>query len=72
MVVSFLTTPFVGYKNVDKGDGGISTGQKWLWVELGFVLLVRAISAVGCLTSALLLVSLPTRSGKFVCANVAT
>lgn len=59
MVVAYLLTPWVGYKDADRGDGGISTGQKWLWVELGFVLLIRAVAAVGCLTSALLLVRRP-------------
>ena len=56
MVVAYLLTPWVGYKDADKGDGGMSSGQEWLWVELGCVLLIRAVAAVGCLTSALLLV----------------
>ena len=56
MVVAYLLTPWAGYKDAKNGDGGISSGQKWLWVELGFCLLVRSIAAVGCLTSALLLV----------------
>ena len=60
MVAAYLLTPWVGYKDADRGDGGMSTGQKWLWVELGFVLLIRAVAAVGCLTSALLLVSIST------------
>ena len=60
MVVAYLLTPWVGYKDADKGDGGMSSGTKWLWVELGFVLLIRAVAAVGCLTSALLLVRTST------------
>ena len=56
MVIAYLLTPWVGYKDARRGDGGISSGQKWLWVELGFCLLVRSVAAVGCLTSALLLV----------------
>ena len=60
MVVAYLLTPWVGYKDADKGDGGMSSGTKWLWVELGFVLLIRAVAAVGCLTSALLLVRITT------------
>lgn len=56
MVVAYLLTPWVGYKNAMRGDGGISSGKGWLYVELGFVLLIRAVAAVGCLTSALLLV----------------
>lgn len=60
MVVAYLLTPWVGYKDADKGYGGMSSGTKWLWVELGFVLLIRAVAAVGCLTSALLLVRITT------------
>lgn len=56
MVLAYLLTPWVGYKDARQGDGGISSGKGWLYVELGFVLLVRALAAVGCLTSALLLV----------------
>lgn len=56
MVVAYLLTPFVGYKDAKDGDGGMSRGQKWLWAELGFVLVVRSVAAIGCLTSALLLV----------------
>ena len=49
MVLAYMMTPFVGYKDS-------SNGKMWLYVELGFVLLVRSLAAVGCLTSALLLV----------------
>lgn len=56
MVIAYLVTPFVGYKDAKSGDGGMSSGQKWLWVELGMVLVVRSVAAIGCLTSALLLV----------------
>ena len=56
MIVAYLLTPWVGYKREDVGDGGMSSGRDWLWVELGIVLLIRAVAAVGCLTSALLLV----------------
>lgn len=56
MVLAFMSTPWVGYKYGKPGDGGISSGKAWLYIELGFVLLVRSLAAVGCLTSALLLV----------------
>ena len=56
MVVAFLLTPWIGYKDASNGDGGISNGKGPLYVELGVVLLIRALAAVGCLTSALLLV----------------
>ncbi len=57
MALAFLLTPWVGYKHIENGDGGISSGKAWLWVELGFVLLIKSLAAVGCLTSFLLLVS---------------
>lgn len=56
MALAFMLTPWVGYKHRRPGDGGISSGKAWLYIELGFVLLVRSLAAVGCLTSALLLV----------------
>lgn len=58
-VVAFVLMPWVGYKN-NNNYGGISTGATWLWIELGFVLLLKTVAAVGGLTSALLLVSLTT------------
>ncbi|KAI4183102.1 MAG: hypothetical protein LQ348_004743 [Seirophora lacunosa] len=57
MVLAFLITPWVGYKDASQGDGGILSGRAWVYTELGFVLLVRALAAVGCLTSALLLIT---------------
>lgn len=57
MGLAFLLTPWVGYKHVMSGHERTSSGKGWLYVELGFVLLVRSLAAVGCLTSALLLVS---------------
>lgn len=59
MAVAFLLTPWVGYKDRKLGDGGMSSGKIWLWIELGFVLLIKALAAVGCLTSFLLLVGVP-------------
>lgn len=56
-VVSFLLMPWVGYKDSSTGDGGMSTGKVWLWLEVGVVLLLKTTSAVGGLASALLLVS---------------
>ncbi|KAF2201342.1 MFS general substrate transporter [Delitschia confertaspora ATCC 74209] len=54
-VVAFLLMPWVGYK---EGNGvGLGNGKVWLWVELGFVLIVKTVASVGGLTSALLLVT---------------
>lgn len=56
-VVAFLLMPWVGYK--EKGhQTGMSIGAAWLWVEIGAVLLIKTVAAVGGLTSALLLVGL--------------
>ncbi|KAL9101199.1 MAG: hypothetical protein Q9163_003517 [Psora crenata] len=64
IALAFILTPWVGYKDMGKGDGGISSGKAWLWIELGFVLLLKSLAAVGCLTSFLLLItnSAPTHS----------
>ena len=56
MVLAYMLTPWVGYEHATDGSGGISYGKSALYIELGVILLIRAIAAVGCLTSALLLV----------------
>ena len=58
-VVAFVLMPFVGYKDGRDGSGEVTThGKGLLWAALGGVLIIKTVSAVGCLTSALLLVSL--------------
>lgn len=59
-VVAFLLIPWVGYK--DGSHGGTSgptttVGRVWLWTELGGVLIIKTVAAVGGLTSALLLIT---------------
>ncbi|KAL2069199.1 hypothetical protein VTL71DRAFT_15537 [Oculimacula yallundae] len=54
--LSMLMMPWVGYKD-SKPLFGIASGKVWLWIELGFVLLVKTVAAVGGLTSALLLIT---------------
>lgn len=56
MVLAYMLTPWVGYEHTGDGPGGTSSGKILLYFELGVVLLIRAMAAVGCLTSALLLV----------------
>lgn len=53
-VISFLLMPLVGYKSK---SGGVTGKSAVLAFEICFVLLVKTVSAVGGLTSALLLVS---------------
>ena len=65
MALAFLLTPWVGYKDIKNGEGGIPSGKAWLWVELGFILLVKSLAAVGCLTSFLLLVGLHPQHRHF-------
>lgn len=67
MAIAFVLMPWVGYKN---GDGGISSGKAWLWIELGIVLLIKSLAAVGCLTSFLLLVSIPQSSSTIKLTNL--
>jgi MFS family permease len=59
-VVAFLLIPFVGYKNGSHRHAtspATTTGKVWLWVELGAVLIIKTVAAVGGLTSALLLIT---------------
>ena len=54
-VIAFMLMPWVGYKESNKGT---TKGSFWLWLEIGAVLLIKTVAAVGGLTSALLLVCL--------------
>lgn len=59
-VVSFLLIPWVGYKDGShSGVKGPTTtiGRVWLWIELGAVLIIKTVAAVGGLTSSLLLIT---------------
>ena len=53
-VVAFILMPWVGYK---KSSSGTTKRPLWLWLEIGTLLLIKTVAAVGGLTSALLLVS---------------
>lgn len=55
-VLAMFLMPFVGYKD-SKAPMGLGSGKVWLWMELGFVLLVKTVASVGGLTSALLLIT---------------
>jgi MFS family permease len=54
--ISMMLMPWVGYRD-SPAPFGWGKGVTWLWIELGFVLLLKTVAAVGGLTSALLLVS---------------
>ncbi|KAF2425807.1 MFS general substrate transporter [Tothia fuscella] len=51
--LAFFLMPFVGYKDGE----GLGQGKTWLWFELGVVLVVKTVAAVGGLASALLLIT---------------
>jgi MFS family permease len=53
--LAMFMMPFVGYRN-SPPPFGVWGAKVWLWIVIGFVLLVKTIAAVGGLTSALLLV----------------
>jgi MFS family permease len=58
-VVAFVLMPWIGYKD-GSGNGThppTTMGQIWLWIELGAVLIIKTVAAVGGLTSALLLIT---------------
>ncbi|KAF2499389.1 MFS general substrate transporter [Lophium mytilinum] len=55
-VVAFLLMPWVGYKD-NSGPKGLGSSKAWLWAELGAVLIIKTVAAVGGLTSALLLIT---------------
>ncbi|TVY20670.1 putative membrane protein [Lachnellula arida] len=54
--LSMMMMPWVGYRD-SPAPFGWGKGEVWLWIELGFVLLVKTVAAVGGLTSALLLIT---------------
>ncbi|KAI9823417.1 MAG: hypothetical protein M1832_002427 [Thelocarpon impressellum] len=56
LALAFMLMPWVGYKE-GPGPTGSGSGKVWLWIELGAALLIKSISTVGGLTSALLLIT---------------
>lgn len=54
--VSMWLMPWVGYRSSPPLFGR-GSGKLWLWIELGSVLLIKTVAAVGGLTSALLLIT---------------
>ncbi|KAK0634176.1 major facilitator superfamily domain-containing protein [Immersiella caudata] len=56
-VISMALMPFIGY--IDEKDTwlGMGSGKSWLYGELGFILIIRNICAVGGLSSVMLLIN---------------
>lgn len=61
-VVAFLLMPFVGYK--EGGGTGLGSGKAWLYIELGFILVIKTVASVGGLTAALLLITNSARDNS--------
>ncbi|KAK5988210.1 Major facilitator superfamily domain-containing protein [Cladobotryum mycophilum] len=56
LAVAMVLIPWVGYVT-DKPLFGMFTGKWWLYMELGFVLIIKNICAVGGLSSVMLLIT---------------
>ncbi|KAK0654760.1 major facilitator superfamily domain-containing protein [Cercophora newfieldiana] len=56
-VVSMALMPWIGYMDEDDTWLGIGSGKSWLYGELGFILIIRNICAVGGLSSVMLLIN---------------
>jgi hypothetical protein len=56
LALSMFMMPFLGHRDA-KPPLGVWNGKVWLWIELGFVLLIKTVASVIGLTSAMLLVS---------------
>ncbi|KAG5657395.1 hypothetical protein KAF25_005959 [Fusarium avenaceum] len=54
--ISMLFMPWVGYAD-DKPLFGVGTGKIWLYIELGLVLILKNLCAVGGLSSVMLLIT---------------
>ncbi|GKU08426.1 mfs transporter [Fusarium langsethiae] len=54
--ISMLFMPWVGYAD-DKPLFGVGSGKMWLYVELGLVLILKNLCAVGGLSSVMLLIT---------------
>ncbi|RDW92333.1 hypothetical protein BP5796_01727 [Coleophoma crateriformis] len=54
--LAMMMMPWIGYRD-SPAPFGWGNGKVWLWLELGFILLVKTVAAVGGLTSALLLIT---------------
>jgi MFS family permease len=56
LAISMALAPWIGYRD-SKPPLGIGSGEIWLYVELGFVLVIKSVCAIGGLSCVMLLVS---------------
>ncbi|UKZ81474.1 hypothetical protein TrVFT333_009246 [Trichoderma virens FT-333] len=56
LAISMIAMPWVGYAD-DKPLFGLGTGTMWLYIELGVVLILKTICAVGGLSCVMLLIT---------------
>lgn len=57
IAISMALMPWIGYENEQQPWLGLGTGKVWLYGELGFILVVKNICAVGGLSSVMLLIT---------------
>ncbi|KAK3331509.1 major facilitator superfamily domain-containing protein [Apodospora peruviana] len=57
MAISMAMMPWIGYVDEDRPWLGLGTGKGWLYTELGVVLVLKNICAVGGLSSVMLLIT---------------
>ncbi|EAA29075.1 hypothetical protein GE21DRAFT_12 [Neurospora crassa] len=57
MAISMALMPWIGYKDQKDTWFGIGSGKAWLYSELGVILLLKNICAVGGLSSVMLLIT---------------
>lgn len=62
MAIAMALMPWIGYVDQKKTWFGIGSGKGWLYGELGVILLLKNICAIGGLSSVMLLVRLPSLS----------
>lgn len=67
LAISMALMPWIGYLD-DKPFFGVGTGSTWLYIELGVILIIKNICAVGGLSSVMLLVGFsPSAANKKHC-----
>lgn len=64
IALSMVLMPWVGYVD-DKPLFGAGSGKTWLYIELGVILVIKNICAVGGLSSVMLLVRLPIPGSRY-------
>lgn len=67
MAISMALMPWIGYADQKKTWFGLGSGKGWLYSELGIILLLKNICAIGGLSSVMLLVRLSSPFSLGIC-----